>query len=80
MSLTNDFILQMNVTDAPMQLTTERFFIHDETLQDAPVSHRQTKLVNSRLTPEPLMTPCRTHSFEMLSIIADMLCFCSVAF
>lgn len=59
MSLTNDLILQMNVTDAPMQLTTERFFIHDETLQDAPFSHRQSKLVVSRLIPKALTTPCR---------------------
>lgn len=59
----------MNVTDAPMQRTTKRFFIHDETLQDAPVSHHQSKLVVSRLTPEPLMTPCRKHSLEMVSMI-----------
>lgn len=63
MSSTNDLILQMNITDALMQLTTERFCIHDETL------------VVFSLTPEPLTTPCRKHSLERLSIITDILLF-----
>lgn len=75
MSLTNDLILQMNITDAPVQLTSERFFIHDEMLIDAAVPHRQSKLVVFHLTPEPLMTPCRKHSLEMLSIITGIILF-----
>lgn len=52
MSLTNDLFLQMNVTDAPVQLTTEKFFIHAETLRDAPVC--SVSLCQSELVVSPV--------------------------